>query len=190
MTGLEPGAGFGHVFGPGVAVGPEVESDSVAGTEPEPGDGVGFGPESEPEAVTEPGAEVGSGDVAESGAGFEMKLVPEGGTGVGPLTGVGPGLGPEPGSHSGLGTETAPEVGFEQGAVLGLGVHAAETELGLAGGFGLVLWTGDALEPECVALAGLDQRAGPESGHRFGLGAGVVVEYWFGAGAEDGGVSQ
>lgn len=66
-------------------------------------------------------------------------------------------------------------------------VNVAETELGPAGGFGLVLGTGDELEPEFV---GLDQRTGPESVHEFGLEAAVGAEYWFGAGAEAGGVSQ
>ena len=49
-----------------------------------------FGPE------TGPGLEVGLEAVAGSGVGsepvFEMELVPEGGTDVGPLVGVGPGL--------------------------------------------------------------------------------------------------
>lgn len=63
----------------------------------------------------------------------------------------------------------------------------AETELGPAGGFGLVLGTGDELEPEFV---GLDRRAGPESVHGFGFEAVVGVECWFGAVAEAGGVSQ
>ena len=154
MTGLETGAVFGLEFGPGVVVGPEVASGSVAGTGPEPGDGVGLGPETEPEAATEP--EVGPEAVAEPGVGFvpvfEMKLVPGGGTEVGPSTEGGHGLGPGPVAKFGFGTEMAPEVGLEQGAVLGLGVSLAETELGPVGGFGLVLGTGGALEPECVAF--------------------------------------
>lgn len=64
-------------------------------------------------------------------------------------------------------------------------VSVAETERGPAGGSGLVLGTGYALEPEFVEL---ERRAGPESVHGFGLEAVVGVEYLFGAGAE--GVSQ
>lgn len=188
MTGLETGPGFEL----GVAAGPEVVgvSGSVVGTGPEPGDGVGFGsgagavfgPESEPEAVTEPGVVVGPEAVAEPEVGFapvfEVELAPVSGTEVGPLTGAGSG----PGVRFGFGTETAPEVEFEQGAVLGLGVvveFVAETELGPGGGFGLVLGPGDA------AFVGLGLgKAGPEFVHGFGLEIGVEVEYGLEVGVE------
>lgn len=193
MTGLETGAGFGLEFVPGVAAGSVVvgERGSVAGTGPEPGDAVGFGSgavavtEFGPE--TEPGVEIGPGAVGESGVGFEpvfeMKPVPGGSTEAGPLFGAGPG--PAAGSRFGFGTETAPEVDFEQWAVLGHGAVAevvAETELGPGGGFGLA--PGDGLESECEAFVGLGQRAGPESVHGSGFDAGVEVEQGFGAGAE------
>lgn len=146
MTGLETGVGFGLEFelvteyGPGAAERPEFESGFVAGTEPEPAGGVGFGseaaveadfgPETEPEAVAEP--EVGFA------AAFGMKLVPGGGTEVGPSVGSGPGLKPEHEARFLFGIETAPEVESEHEGVLALGVAAefvvgsvlvAETEL-------------------------------------------------------------
>lgn len=193
VTGLENGGGFGLDLGPGVA---ELESGSVAGTAPEPGDGVGFGSGLWPETEPGPGLEAGPEAVAEPVVGFatvfEMNLVPGGGTEVGPLIGAGPGLGPGLGVGFDFGTETAPEVGFEQGVVLGVGVFAetvtvAETELEPAVGFGLVFGTGDVLGPE---FAGLGQRAGLESVHGSGLGAGVAVVCWSGAVDEVEGVSQ
>lgn len=208
MTGLENGSGSGLEFapvtecGPGVAAGPEVVSEpgSVAGTGPEPGDEDGFGSGAVADfgPETEPGVEVGPEAVAAPGVGFEpvfeMELVPGGGTEVGLLIGVGPVLGPGPGARFGSGTETAPEVDFEQGVVTGFWVVAefvAGTEHGPGDGFGLVLGPGYALlEPEFVAFAGLGHRAGPESVHRFGLDAGVGVEYGLGVGIEAAWVSQ